>query len=299
MPVHFTAFHPDCELRDLPRTGPAALAGARRIARAAGLRFVYEGNVAGAGGHTDCPGCGAALVRRSWHEVLENRIVEGRCPRCRQAIARPLGERVARGGPMRTRLLVTAAVLVVAAAVLIIALTPRPTAKAPIQAGKEATVSLTLTSPAFAAAGRRSRSATPATARTSRRRWPGPALRPARRASRWSWTTPTRPIRPPRRWSGSTGCSTTCPAATTALPAGAHGAARCRRARARGSNDWKRTGYGGPCPPIGRHRYFHKLYALDIVLPDLNRPTRAALEKAMAGHVLAQTELVGTYQRSR
>lgn len=64
-----------------------------------------------------------------------------------------------------------------------------------------------------------------------------------------------------------------------------------------GTNDWKRTGYGGPCPPIGRHRYFHKLYALDVVLPDLARPTKAALEKAMKGHVLAQAELVGTYQK--
>jgi hypothetical protein len=66
-----------------------------------------------------------------------------------------------------------------------------------------------------------------------------------------------------------------------------------------GKNSWNRTGYGGPCPPSGRHRYFHKLYALDIVLSDLDRPTRDALEKAMAGHVLAQAELVGTYQRSR
>jgi Raf kinase inhibitor-like YbhB/YbcL family protein len=64
-----------------------------------------------------------------------------------------------------------------------------------------------------------------------------------------------------------------------------------------GLNDWKRPGYGGPCPPIGRHRYFHKLYALDIVLPDLGTPTKAALEKAMEGHVLAKTELVGTYQK--
>ena len=65
-----------------------------------------------------------------------------------------------------------------------------------------------------------------------------------------------------------------------------------------GLNDWGRTGYGGPCPPIGRHRYFHKLYALDTVLPDLGSPTKAALEKAMRGHILAQAELVGTYQRS-
>jgi hypothetical protein len=64
-----------------------------------------------------------------------------------------------------------------------------------------------------------------------------------------------------------------------------------------GLNDWKRTGYGGPCPPIGRHRYFHKLYALDTVLPDLGRPIKSQVEKAMEGHVLARAELVGTYQR--
>lgn len=66
-----------------------------------------------------------------------------------------------------------------------------------------------------------------------------------------------------------------------------------------GKNDWKKTGYGGPCPPIGRHRYFHKLYALDIVLQDLHEPNKAQLEKAMSGHVIAQTELVGTYQRHK
>ena len=66
-----------------------------------------------------------------------------------------------------------------------------------------------------------------------------------------------------------------------------------------GVNDWGRTGYGGPCPPIGRHRYFHKLYALDTLLPDLKRPTKAALEKAMRGHILAQAALMGTYQKRR
>lgn len=66
-----------------------------------------------------------------------------------------------------------------------------------------------------------------------------------------------------------------------------------------GLNDWKRSGYGGPCPPIGRHRYFHKLYALDVVLPDLDTPTKARLEQAMAGHVLAQTQLIGTYKKER
>jgi Raf kinase inhibitor-like YbhB/YbcL family protein len=64
-----------------------------------------------------------------------------------------------------------------------------------------------------------------------------------------------------------------------------------------GLNDWKRTGYGGPCPPIGRHRYFHKLYALDTVLPDLGSPTKQTLEKAMAGHILSEDALIGLYQR--
>jgi Raf kinase inhibitor-like YbhB/YbcL family protein len=66
-----------------------------------------------------------------------------------------------------------------------------------------------------------------------------------------------------------------------------------------GKNDWKRTGYGGPCPPIGRHRYFFKLYALDTELGDLGTPTKAALEKAMKGHVLEKVELMGTYERAK
>ncbi len=64
-----------------------------------------------------------------------------------------------------------------------------------------------------------------------------------------------------------------------------------------GTNDWQRTGYGGPCPPIGRHRYFHKLYALDVLLPDLGAATKAQIETAMNGHVLAQAQLMGTYQK--
>jgi Raf kinase inhibitor-like YbhB/YbcL family protein len=66
-----------------------------------------------------------------------------------------------------------------------------------------------------------------------------------------------------------------------------------------GVNDWKRTGYGGPCPPIGRHRYFHKLFALSVLLGDLGRPTAAQLAAALKPHLLAQSVLVGTYQRSR
>lgn len=75
----------------------------------------------------------------------------------------------------------------------------------------------------------------------------------------------------------------------SALPAGTR----------EGLNDWRRTGWGGPCPPIGRHRYFFRLFALDTTLGDLGRPTRAALEKAMSGHVIARAELLGTYQKSR
>lgn len=76
--------------------------------------------------------------------------------------------------------------------------------------------------------------------------------------------------------------------AASALPAGTK----------HGLNDWRRTGYGGPCPPIGRHRYVHKLYALDTVLPDLGHPTKAGLEAAMSGHVLARGELIGFYQKA-
>jgi len=65
-----------------------------------------------------------------------------------------------------------------------------------------------------------------------------------------------------------------------------------------GLNDWKRTGYGGPCPPIGRHRYFHKLYALDTVLPAMENLTKADLEQAIKGHVIEKAELIGTYQKA-
>jgi Raf kinase inhibitor-like YbhB/YbcL family protein len=79
------------------------------------------------------------------------------------------------------------------------------------------------------------------------------------------------------------------------LPENASGAGLPGSAVA-GVNDWKRTSYGGPCPPIGRHRYFHKLYALDVTLPE--KPlTKPELEAAMKGHVLAQAELIGTYQK--
>lgn len=64
-----------------------------------------------------------------------------------------------------------------------------------------------------------------------------------------------------------------------------------------GVNDAQEPSYGGPCPPVGLHRYFHRLYALDTVLPDLGYPDRESLLRAMHGHVIATAELVGTYQR--
>ncbi|MFL5560639.1 MAG: YbhB/YbcL family Raf kinase inhibitor-like protein [Gemmatimonadaceae bacterium] len=66
-----------------------------------------------------------------------------------------------------------------------------------------------------------------------------------------------------------------------------------------GRNDWKKPGYGGPCPPIGRHRYFFKLYALDTVLGDLSFPGKDQVVAAMQGHILGQAELIGTYERSK
>ena len=87
------------------------------------------------------------------------------------------------------------------------------------------------------------------------------------------------------------------PASVHALPEG--GSTHLPAGTRAGTNSWKRTAYGGPCPPIGRHRYFHLLYALDVVLPDLRAPGKARLEIAMRGHVLAEARLIGTYRRTR
>jgi Raf kinase inhibitor-like YbhB/YbcL family protein len=88
------------------------------------------------------------------------------------------------------------------------------------------------------------------------------------------------------------------PADTTSLPAGTSATNLPAGAR-EGLNDWKREGYGGPCPPIGRHRYVFKLYALDTVLPALKPATKAELEKAMQGQILARGELVGYYRKKQ
>jgi hypothetical protein len=86
------------------------------------------------------------------------------------------------------------------------------------------------------------------------------------------------------------------PSASAQLPAGAQ-STTLPAGTLEGTNDWKRTGYGGPCPPVGRHRYFLKLYALDTTLPDLGRPSKTALEHAMRGHVIEHAELIGTYKK--
>jgi hypothetical protein len=88
------------------------------------------------------------------------------------------------------------------------------------------------------------------------------------------------------------------PPSATGLPEDVRPAALPTGTR-EGRNDWKRTGYGGPCPPIGRHRYFFKLYALDIATPDLGEPTKEELVRVMKGHVLEHAEIVGTYEKRK
>ena len=84
VPLHFSAFHPDFKLQDIPATPPATLTRARQIARDAGLQFVYTGNVHDpAGATTTCPRCQAILMRRDWYQLLEYRITPaGTCPDC-------------------------------------------------------------------------------------------------------------------------------------------------------------------------------------------------------------------------
>jgi Raf kinase inhibitor-like YbhB/YbcL family protein len=88
------------------------------------------------------------------------------------------------------------------------------------------------------------------------------------------------------------------PVATGSLPENASKKGMPKGA-VQGKNDWGRPEFGGPCPPIGRHRYFFKLYALDTELNGLSAPTKADLEQAMKGHVLDSGELMGTYQKAK
>ena len=86
------------------------------------------------------------------------------------------------------------------------------------------------------------------------------------------------------------------PAELQGLPAGIESGA-LPTGTGQGLNSWGETGYRGPCPPIGRHRYFHLLYALDYRMPDLGTPPRHQLLAMMDEHILARAELVGTYQK--
>jgi len=89
------------------------------------------------------------------------------------------------------------------------------------------------------------------------------------------------------------------PPGSTGLPEGAGSGEALPEGARSGRNDWKRADYGGPCPPIGRHRYFHKLYALDRELSLAGQPSKQDVEAVMHGHVLATAELIGTYEKRR
>jgi len=108
VPLHFSAFHPDYKLRDLPRTPPATLTRARRIAMAEGLRFVYTGNVHDPeGDQTLCPGCGTAVISRDWYEILDAQLTpQGACKACGTVIPGRFGEAVGNFGRKRMRVLV-------------------------------------------------------------------------------------------------------------------------------------------------------------------------------------------------
>ena len=126
-------------------------------------------------------------------------------------------------------------------------------------------------------------------------------------------------ISPPIEWSGTPGTARTIaliaddpdapagtwihwvlynlPAENIGLVENLPASENLKAAGLQGRNDFKQIGYGGPCPPSGTHRYFFKIYALDAELPLKAGATRGELEKAMAGHIVAQGQLMGTYRR--
>ncbi len=87
------------------------------------------------------------------------------------------------------------------------------------------------------------------------------------------------------------------PASARSLPEAVRSARNLPAGARMGKNDWGKAAYGGPCPPVGRHRYFHKLYALDVALGDRGALTKAQLLGAMEGHLVAKAELVGRYEK--
>jgi pyruvate formate lyase activating enzyme len=109
VPLHFSAFHPDHKMTDIPATPPATLRRARAIAKSAGLRYVYTGNVHDRDGDTtSCPSCGAEVIVRDWYEILGSKLESGgTCAACGFAIAGRFGERIGNHGRRRTRLTVS------------------------------------------------------------------------------------------------------------------------------------------------------------------------------------------------
>jgi len=107
VPMHFTAFHPDYKMTDLPNTPPSTLVRARQQALAAGLKHVYTGNVHDtAGGSTYCAGCGHLLIERDWYQLGKWNLEHGRCPRCQKTLAGHVTESPGTWGPKRMRVLV-------------------------------------------------------------------------------------------------------------------------------------------------------------------------------------------------
>ena len=107
VPVHFTAFHPDYRMMDIPPTPVETLRRARRIAMQAGLRYVYTGNVHDREGDvTSCPGCGTAVIERDWYQILGANLDQGRCGSCGTVIAGRFGASVGSFGRRRMRVVV-------------------------------------------------------------------------------------------------------------------------------------------------------------------------------------------------
>ena len=100
VPLHFSAFHPDWKMGDIPPTSPATLTRARRIALDAGLHYVFTGNVHDSeGGTTFCPSCHAALIVRDWYDIRRYDLTpDGHCPHCATAIAGHFGPMLGRNG---------------------------------------------------------------------------------------------------------------------------------------------------------------------------------------------------------
>ena len=105
VPVHFSGFHPDYRMKDIPATPPETLRRARAIARREGLRYVYTGNVHDREGDTTkCPSCDAAVIERDWYAILGSNLVKGACGACGTPVAGRFGDSIGSFGRRRLRL---------------------------------------------------------------------------------------------------------------------------------------------------------------------------------------------------